>query len=128
MTSSSSNFTRIIQRVKGLFCNSHTESQTITAYKIAAKIGDASAQYSLGNAYYFGEGVLKDYTQAVYWFQKAAEQGFPDAQFNLGVVYYHRNGVSQDDNQAVYWFRKAAEQGFPIAKKILKKVFGIKVK
>lgn len=92
MTSSSSNFTRIIQRVKGLFCNSHTESQTITAYKIAAKIGDASAQYSLGNAYYFGEGVSKDSTQAV------------------------------------YWFRKAAEQGFPIAKKILKKVFGIKVK
>jgi TPR repeat protein len=34
--------------------------------------------------YNFGEGVLKDYKQAVYWYQKAADQGYAEAQSNLG--------------------------------------------
>jgi hypothetical protein len=36
--------------------------------------------------YNFGEGVLKDYKQAVYWYQKAADQGYAEAQSNLGVA------------------------------------------
>jgi TPR repeat protein len=33
--------------------------------------------------YAFGKGVLKDYKQAVYWYQKAADQGYAKAQSNL---------------------------------------------
>jgi TPR repeat protein len=31
--------------------------------------------------------VLKDYKQAVYWYQKAADQGYAEAQSILGVMY-----------------------------------------
>ena len=37
--------------------------------------------------YYQGEGVTKDYGQAVNWFRKGAEQGNADAQWRLGVMY-----------------------------------------
>ena len=76
-----------------------------------AEQGDSYAQYNLGLMYDYGEGVIEDDTQAVYWFRKAAEQGHAKAQYNLGVMYESGRGIAKDDTQAVYWFRKAAEQG-----------------
>ena len=51
-----------------------------------ANRGDASAQFDLGLMYYGGQGLLQDYTKAVYWFHRAAVQGHAEAQYNLGVV------------------------------------------
>ena len=76
-----------------------------------AEQGDSYAQYNLGLMYDYGEGVIEDYTLAVYWYRQAAEQGHAKAQYNLGVMYERGKGIVQDDTQAVYWFRKAAEQG-----------------
>ena len=42
--------------------------------------------------YYNGDGVLKDYKQALKWFTKAAEQGYADAQYNLGIMYIEWRG------------------------------------
>jgi hypothetical protein len=41
-----------------------------------------------------GNGVTRDYAQAVEWFRKAAEQGDAMVQYNLGVCYENGNGVS----------------------------------
>lgn len=41
--------------------------------------GDEEAQYALGQMYYFGNGVDKNYTEAKKWYKKAAEQGYSDA-------------------------------------------------
>jgi TPR repeat protein len=49
--------------------------------------------YNLGIAYTFGKGVLKDYKQAVYWYQKVADQGDAEAQSILGVMYANGKGV-----------------------------------
>ena len=49
--------------------------QAVYWFRKAANQGHAAAQYNLGNAYYFSEGVSADETQAVYWWRKAAEQG-----------------------------------------------------
>ena len=76
-----------------------------------AEQGDSYAQYNLGLMYDYGEGVIEDDTQAIYWFRKAAEQGHAKAQYNLGLMYESGRGIAKDDTQAVYWFRKAAEQG-----------------
>jgi len=76
-----------------------------------AQKGFSEAQFSLGLAYYQGQGEKKDYAQAVYWFSKAAEQGHATAQCNLGCAYAYGFGVKQDDAQAVYWFHKTADQG-----------------
>ena len=72
---------------------------------------DPEAQYNLGNMYYFGTGVAKDYNEAVKWYRKAAEQGLAQAQNNLGFMYNKGYGVAKDYNEAFKWWRKAAEQG-----------------
>ncbi|MCL2076532.1 MAG: sel1 repeat family protein [Betaproteobacteria bacterium] len=76
-----------------------------------AMAGDAVAQFFLGVRYESGQSVLRDYRQAVNWFQKAAEQGYAPAQHDLGVMYEDGRGVPQDYRQAVNWYQKAAEQG-----------------
>ena len=76
-----------------------------------AEAGDAAAQNNLGVAYHNGEGVPKDYAEAMKWCRKAAEQGYASAQNNLGVRYDNGEGVPEDYAEAVKWYRKAAEQG-----------------
>jgi TPR repeat protein len=56
-----------------------------------------------------GKGVLKDYKQAVYWYQKAADQGYAEAQSILGVMYANGKGVLKDLSKAKYWIKKAYE-------------------
>lgn len=73
---------------------------------------DAQAQFELGKRYCNGDGVPKDYTEAMRWFRKAAEQGHAEAQWSLGNLYkYADNGIHPNLIEAVKWFRKAAEQG-----------------
>ncbi|MCZ8135513.1 MAG: tetratricopeptide repeat protein [Porphyrobacter sp.] len=67
--------------------------------------------YARGVAYYYGQGVSKDYATAASWYQKAADQGLANAQYNLGVMYEGGQGVPQDYATAVSWYRKAAGQG-----------------
>jgi uncharacterized protein len=76
-----------------------------------AKAGHADAQHLLGLMYYMGQGVPRDYKQAMAWHRRAALQGKADAQYVLGAMYYTGNSVPQDQKVAVSWFRKAAEQG-----------------
>ncbi|MDR0537274.1 MAG: sel1 repeat family protein [Tannerellaceae bacterium] len=101
-------------------CNSKSDPVNVTKdyrywYEKAEKQGDAYAQNRLGVCYYNGEGVTKDFGQAVHWFEKAEKQGYAYAQYNLGICYYNGNGVTKDYIQAVSWFRKAAEKGDDIA-------------
>ena len=74
-------------------------------YRKAAEQGDAVAQCNLGVCYYNGDGVPRDYTEAVRWFRKAAEQGNAGAQHNLGVCYAKGHGVPQDYTEAARWWR-----------------------
>ena len=54
--------------------------------KVLAEKGNAYAQHNLGLCYHNGEGVPKDYVQAVFWHRKAAEQGLAQSQNSLGVL------------------------------------------
>lgn len=76
-----------------------------------AEKGNKELQYKLGVFYYTGEGVNRDYNQAVYWLTKAANQGYADAQTLLGSCYFDGEGVTQNSKQAVFWWTKAANQG-----------------
>lgn len=77
--------------------------------KPLAEQGDAHAQSNLGALYTTGEGIAKDYDEAVKWLRKAAEQGVPAAQFNLGMMYLNGEGVTQDYVQAHAWFYLASQ-------------------
>ena len=67
-----------------------------------------------------GEGVARDYAEAVRWYRKAAEQGHAVAQNKLGVRYARGEGVARDYAEAVRWYRKAAEQGDVEARRALR--------
>ncbi len=77
----------------------------------AAKIGDADAQFELGNAYWIGKEVRKDDSEARRQWRSAGEQGHADAQFNLGL------GSAQQGqfDEAIVWYKQAASQGHALA-------------
>ena len=76
-----------------------------------AESGDADCQYQLGLRYQMGDGVAKNFPEAIKWYRKAAERNLPDAQAKLGYCYLNGLGVAKDETEAVKWYRKAAEQG-----------------
>jgi TPR repeat protein len=80
-----------------------------------AEAGDAESEFELGNRYYSGKGVTRDFSEAVKWFRKAAEQNFAKAQYNLGFCYSKGEGLAKDEVEAAKWFRKAAEQNLATA-------------
>ncbi len=65
----------------------------------------------LGLCFAYGNGVAKDWAQAVHWYEKAALSGQVDAQVMLGECFINGNGVTQDMAQAVHWYEKAAAAG-----------------
>lgn len=48
-----------------------------------ARTGDADAQCTLGDCYYFGFGVERDYVKATEMYIKAADQGYDKARLKL---------------------------------------------
>ena len=101
--------------------------------------------YQLGNKYYHGTGVQKDYRKAVVNFQKAAApkqfvlhpvdaktktlvrnpkpgKGNAEAQFMLGNMYGKGIGVTKNDGAAYEWYRKAAMQRHAGARRALEEI------
>lgn len=66
-----------------------------------AKSGDAVAQNNLGDAYYYGYDVEKDFDKAIEWFKKAAAKGNADALFSVGYMYDYGEGVEEDNPTAL---------------------------
>lgn len=85
----------------------------------AALNGDVSLQLQLGNAYYKGDGVARNYTEAYSWYSKAAENGNADAQAKLAWMYYKGYGTKKSKSSAIVWWQKAARQDVAEAKNYL---------
>jgi hypothetical protein len=68
----------------------------VRCWRRAAEQGDASAQEELATAYFWGDGVEQDHSEAAKWFLKAAEQGGTFAQISLAFLYERGEGVRQD--------------------------------
>lgn len=92
----------------------------INALKKSAEQGDAKAQYNLGVCYYNGNGVEKDYQEAVKWYRKAAEQGIAEAQCNLGLCYDEGRGVIQNKVKAYAWYALSSKNGDDVGNKNMK--------
>ena len=95
------------------------DQRPFATVKPLAEKGDAKAQYRLGECYYYGDGISRDFKQAEYWYRKAADNGYARAQVRLGGCYHEGRGVAKDDKQSVYWYRKAAEQGYVYGQSML---------
>jgi uncharacterized protein len=68
-------------------------------------------QLRIGRKHYFGEGVTKNYDEALKWFRFAAESGNSTAQVFLGAMYANGQGVQKDQVAAMEWLILAAQQG-----------------
>ena len=65
--------------------------------------------------YEHGDGVPKDYGEALKWYHLAANQGDASAQLNLGVMSRDGKGGPKNYADAIKWFRLAADQGLALA-------------
>ena len=101
--------------------NQNADSLLFEKYRKDAENKDATAQNNLGDCYYYGRGVNKNYTLAVYWYERAADKGAWDkeAQNNLGDCYYYGKGVEKNYKMAVDWYEKAAKNNHSSAQKKL---------
>lgn len=96
--------------------------EQIEEYTRKAEAGDVDAQYNLGIIHYHGEGVPRNFEEALIWFHRAAEQNDADAQYTLGFMYGRGEGVTKSHDLSVSWFGRAAEQGHTGAQEILEKM------
>lgn len=76
-----------------------------------AESGDVKAQSYLGSMYEYGDGVERDYRDALRWFLMAAEQGDAFSQAHAGYMYEQGLGVARDEKIGAEWYAKAADQG-----------------
>ena len=74
-------------------------------YRLAAKQGDAGAQFSLGIMYGTGNGVPLDYVAAYMWYNLAAAQGSKKAKKNRELISSRmtRGQVADGQRRAREW-------------------------
>jgi TPR repeat protein len=84
--------------------NENAESDEDTAQPGKAELQE-------GLKYYEGNGVEKNYAEAIRWFKKSAENGNVVAMENIGYMYEIGNGVQQDYEEARNWYQKALDAG-----------------
>ena len=77
----------------------------------ASQTGDPEAQYKLGAAYSFGNGLPKNDIKSIEWLTRAAQQGQSEAQFELGLHYLNGEGVASSEVEAYKWWSIAAGKG-----------------
>ena len=87
-------------------------SEAFQFYQQAAEKGNISSTYQMGECYYYGRGVGKDFKKAIEWYEKAAEIGSGSACIDLAYIYLEgENGVAVDNKKAVKWLKKGIDNG-----------------
>jgi hypothetical protein len=69
-----------------------------------------------------GQGVAKDYAEAVRLYRLAAAQGDADAQYALGNMFEYGKGVAKKKAEAIRLYRLAAAQGLAAASAALNRL------
>jgi TPR repeat protein len=87
-------------------------------YQRAAEAGVAMAQAKLGNCYFAGAGVTRDFPTAQRWYRRAAEQGYADAQYVLGIWLSGGVAGTTDPVDGYRWLMLAERQGHSNAGKV----------
>jgi TPR repeat protein len=92
----------------------------IAMFRKEAKAGDVASMEELGNLYQNGNGVEKNYEQAVAWYRKAAEE-WASSYAMTSLAYMLENGLGTPKNhkKALAAYRKAAEWGDTTAMQVL---------
>lgn len=89
-------------------------------YSKAAEHGNVSALFSLAFCYMNGNGVEKNETTAVEYFNKVVRKGpntnkYVSAVYNIAICYWHGKGVDTDQFKALTYFWTAANRGHALS-------------
>ena len=101
----------VAMQAEGKVVSKVDEPDYAPLFGLAAKLGNADAQYRYGSMYERGEGAPRSKEEAFKWYCRAAKQGHVQAQSIIAVLYEFGDGVRQDKEEAIKWLRRAAEQG-----------------
>ena len=100
-------------------------SRALSPMKIAATMGDATAESLLGDMYALGWGVSKDDEEAIRWYRRAGvekvegQDPAAPAMFYVGIKYSGGQGVQRNEPEARKWLERSAKAGYPQAIKAL---------
>jgi TPR repeat protein len=72
-----------------------------------AEQGDAEAQNAIGDMYFEGKGIPRNYDSARKWYALSAEQDYPEALDNLGFMHLHGIGMSINELKAASYFAQS---------------------
>jgi TPR repeat protein len=84
--------------------------QAVPIFARLAELGHPVAEWLMGNVYFFGQGIPKDYAKALAMFEAAASQGYFAAFAPTAQLYVQGLGAPADPSKAYYWYNIAAAQ------------------
>lgn len=85
--------------------------QTLTYLYYRAILGDADAQFKLGQLYEYGIVVAKNIEQSIIYYELAALQQDVRAEYNLGVIYLEGKTDPINYQKGIDWMMDAAFKG-----------------
>lgn len=88
-------------------CVEEDQAKAFGLYLEAARLGNPLGQYFVGEYYYYGRGIKKDYVEAARWYRLSANKGVVGAKVMLANIYLYGRGVDQDSVFAYVWFARA---------------------
>src|SRR5690606_24712069 len=86
----------------------------LAIWRPLAAVGDAEAQFNIGQAHRLGRGVAQDEAAAMRWYERAARQGLTQAEANYGLLL-----LQKDRAAAMPWLAKASAKGDPRAQYVV---------
>ncbi|HRA42796.1 MAG TPA: ribonuclease III domain-containing protein, partial [Gammaproteobacteria bacterium] len=89
-------------------------AKSIEYYTKAAKHHHVLACNELGDIYYYGQGIEKNYPEAFKWFKHISDSSNANAfsYYSLGLMYHNELGVKKDLDQAISAYERAFAKGF----------------
>jgi TPR repeat protein len=84
--------------------------RAVPVFARLAGLGHPVAEWLMGNIYFFGQGIPKDYGKARVMFEAAADQGYFAAFAPTAQMYLQGLGIAADPSKAYYWYNIAAAQ------------------
>jgi uncharacterized protein len=85
-------------------------------YRSGAEVGNPKALTTLGEMYFWGDGMRQDTRKARHYFSLAAQLGSPPAQFRLYQLLSQRPA---EMNEALHWLWTSADHGYATAQYVL---------
>lgn len=87
----------------------HAAQLAITLYQRAAEQGNHEALLQIGDSYYYGRGVPRDWTHAAQVYGEASKHRVAQASYNMGFMHEYGAGLPQDLHLAKRYYDKALE-------------------